>query len=225
MIVTIHQPEHLPWLGFFHKMRRADRFVILDNVQYRTNYFQNRNRVLGANGPFWLTVPVRSRGHVASSIADIEIDGSQAWGERHRKSLEACYGRHPHFRRYADVLRTILDSPWQRLADLNLAIIEAFRSALDIGTPMVRASELGVEGRGSELLLAICERMGAATYLSGPSGRDYLDESLFANRGIAVQYHEFHHPVYPQRGANEFVSHLTALDALANLGPEAVGLT
>jgi hypothetical protein len=123
------------------------------------------------------------------------------------------------------VLRTILDSPWQRLADLNLAIIEAFRSALDIGTPMVRASELGVEGRGSELLLAICERMGAATYLSGPSGRDYLDESLFANRGIAVQYHEFHHPVYPQRGANEFVSHLTALDALANLGPEAVGLT
>jgi hypothetical protein len=206
-------------------MRRADRFVILDNVQYRTNYFQNRNRVLGANGPFWLTVPVRSRGHVASSIADIEIDGSQAWGERHRKSLEACYGRHPHFRRYADVLRTILDSPWQRLADLNIAIIEAFRSALDIGTPMVRASELGVEGRGSELLLAICERMGAATYLSGPSGRDYLDESLFANRGIAVQYHEFHHPVYPQRGANEFVSHLTALDALANLGPEAVGLT
>jgi hypothetical protein len=206
-------------------MRRADRFVILDNVQYRTNYFQNRNRVLGANGPFWLTVPVRSRGHVASSIADIVIDDSQAWGERHRKSLEACYGRHPHFRRYADVLRTILDSPWQRLADLNLAIIEAFRSALDIGTPMVRASELGVEGRGSELLLAICERMGAATYLSGPSGRDYLDESLFANRGIAVQYHEFHHPVYPQRGANEFVSHLTALDALANLGPEAVGLT
>jgi hypothetical protein len=225
MIVTIHQPEHLPWLGFFHKMRRADRFVILDNVQYRTNYFQNRNRVLGANGPFWLTVPVRSRGHVATSIADIVIDGSQAWGERHRKSLEACYGRHPHFRRYADVLRTILESPWQRLADLNLAIIEAFRSALDIGTPMVRASELGVEGRGSELLLAICERMGAATYLSGPSGRDYLDESLFANRGIAVQYHEFHHPVYPQRGANEFVSHLTALDALANLGPEAVGLT
>jgi hypothetical protein len=225
MIVTIHQPEHLPWLGFFHKMRRADRFVILDNVQYRTNYFQNRNRVLGANGPFWLTVPVRSRGHVASSIADIVIDDSQAWGERHRKSLEACYGRHPHFRRYADVLRTILESPWQRLADLNLAIIEAFRSALDIGTPMVRASELGVEGRGSELLLAICERMGAATYLSGPSGRDYLDESLFANRGIAVQYHEFHHPVYPQRGANEFVSHLTALDALANLGPEAVGLT
>lgn len=225
MIVTIHQPEHLPWLGFFHKMRRADRFVILDNVQYRTNYFQNRNRVLGANGPFWLTVPVRSRGHVASSIADIVIDDSQAWGERHRKSLEACYGRHPHFRRYADVLRTILDSPWQRLADLNLAIIEAFRSALDIGTPMVRASELGVEGRGSELLLAICERMGAATYLSGPSGRDYLDESLFANRGIAVQYHEFHHPVYPQRHANEFVSHLTALDALANLGPEAVGLT
>ena len=225
MIVTIHQPEHLPWLGFFHKMRRADRFVILDNVQYRTNYFQNRNRVLGANGPFWLTVPVRSRGHVASSIADIEIDGSQAWGERHRKSLEACYGRHPHFARYADELRTIVESPWSRLADLNLAIIEAFRSALDIGTPMVRASELGVEGRGSELLLAICERMGAATYLSGPSGRDYLDESLFANRGIAVQYHEFHHPVYPQRHANEFVSHLTALDALANLGPEAVGLT
>jgi hypothetical protein len=199
--------------------------VILDNVQYRTNYFQNRNRVLGANGPFWLTVPVRSRGHVATSIADIEVAGSQPWAKRYWKSLEACYGRHPHFARYADAFRTITESPWQRLADLNLAIIEAFRSALDIGTPMVRASELGVEGRGSELLLAICERMGAATYLSGPSGRDYLDESLFANRGIAVQYHEFHHPVYPQRGANEFVSHLTALDALANLGPEAVGLT
>lgn len=185
MIVTLHQPEHLPWLGFFHDMRRADRFVILDNVQYRTNYFQNRNRVLGANGPFCLTVPVRSRGHVASSIADIEIDGSQAWGERHRKSFEACYRRHLHFRRYADLLRTILDSPWQRLADLNIAIIEAFRSALGIGTPMVRASELGVEGRGSELLLAICERMGATTYLSGPSGGTHLNRPIGPTRVTA----------------------------------------
>lgn len=225
MIVTIHQPEHLPWLGFFHKMRRADRFVVLDNVQYRTNYFQNRNRVLGANGPFWLTVPVRTRGHTAASIADLEIDGSQPWAKRYWKSLQACYGRHPHFARHADPLQAIVESPRSRLADLNLAHIEALRAALGIETPLVRASELGVAGHRSELLLAICERLGASSYLSGPSGRDYLDESIFTSRGIEVRYHEFHHPVYPQHHASTFVSHLSALDAVANLGPDAAGLT
>ena len=61
MLVAIHQPEHMPWLGFFEKFLRADVFVVLDDVQFSKGDFQNRNRVKGREGALWLTVPVAHR--------------------------------------------------------------------------------------------------------------------------------------------------------------------
>lgn len=221
MIVTIHQPEHMPWLGFFHKMRRADAFVVLDNVQYRKNYFQNRNRILGANGPFWLTVPVRLKGHTQSVIRDIEVDSTQRWAGRYWKSLVSSYGRHPHFSDYAAEFESLFSKDWALLSDLNLAIIDLFRKAFAIETPMLRASEMDAAGRSTDLLYSICKQLGATKYLSGPSGTDYLDESKFKEGGIVVEYHEFIHPSYVQHRRLEFASHMSAIDCLANLGERA----
>lgn len=225
MIVTIHQPEHLPWLGYFHKMRRADVFVLLDNVQYRKNYFQNRNRILGANGPFWLTVPVQLKGHLQSEIRDIEVDNSQRWAGKYWKSLLLNYGKHPYFRDYAPALESLFNREWNYLWELNLAIIDVFRAALKIETSLLRASELPVSGRSTDLLFGICQNLGATTYLSGPSGRNYLDETVFLNGGVKVEYHQFSHPVYKQHGRTDFESHLSTIDCLANLGEVSRELT
>jgi hypothetical protein len=224
LIVTIHQPEHLPWLGLFHKIDKADLFVLLDVVQFRKNYFQNRNRILGPNGPLWLTVPVMMKGHTVATIETTLINNQVDWQKKHSKTIAACYGRHPNTDCVIPRIEEIYTREWTYIADLNEALIREFMAILGISTPAVRASELGVTGNGSDLLLNITRRVNADVYLSGPSGRDYLDESLFDVAGIQVRYEEFHHPIYPQHQRSDFSSHLSTLDLLCNCGPDSLSI-
>jgi hypothetical protein len=220
-IVAIHQPECLPWLGFVDKIRQADLFVLLDCVQFEKNYFQNRNRIRTAAGVQWLTVPVLTRGRSAQAIRDVRINGVEAWARRHRQALALHYGGAPFYDSFADGLTMIYGRRWERLADFNEAVIRWIAAAFGLDRPFVRASALGVTGTRSGRLRDICVTTGARTYLSGVSGRDYLDESLLASAGIAVRYQEFRHPVYRQR-YEPFVANLSAIDLLFNAGPEAL---
>lgn len=220
MRVTIHQPEHLPWLGFFHKLCRADIVVILDNVQFSKNYFQNRNRIIGSAGPMWLAVPVLTKGHTSKKLNEMEILPQTTWKKKYIRTLEQVYGRHPHFSFLSEGLLPIFWKEWRFLVDLNMAVIEWFLNWLDFRKPVHMASTLDVSGAKSELLLEICRAVNATSYLSGPSGRDYLEERLFQKSGISVDYHDFEHPVYYQKGQEDFVSHLSTVDLIANLGDE-----
>jgi len=221
MVVTIHQPEHLPWLGFCHKATLADVLVLLDVVQFRKNYFQNRNRILGPNGPMWVTVPVLLRGHTRRTIAEMEIHNGVPWAQTWWRSLLHAYRRAPYFEAHAPFFESVAGRSWTRLADLNVAIIEYLFDALEIRCRLVRASSLPVAGARSELLLDICARLGASTYLAGQHGRDYLDESIFAARSIGVRHHAFTHPTYPQAPGAPFVSNLSVVDLLFRCGPKS----
>lgn len=224
MRLTIHQPEHLPWLGFIYKVSRVDRLVVLDNVQFRKNYFGNRNRVAGPEGPVWVTVPVGLDGHLGRDYRDIPVADDPRWRRRYLGTLSANYGRHPFFSDYYPAMEEILSRPWERIADLNLELIRCLLDAFGVRVGLVKASELPVEGRSTELLLAICRHQGASTYLAGSQAGNYLDESLFEEASVGVEHTDFVHPEYPQRGREEFLPGLTALDALMNLGPEVATL-
>lgn len=230
MIVAIHQPEHLPWLGFFNKLDQADLFVLLDVVQFRKNYFQNRNRILSPGGPTWITVPVRTKGHMTRTIREMEIghqsmeERGEDWRARHLDQIRSAYGEHPYFDFVFPGLERLYARRWRYLADVNEAIIRLFVSLLRIATPILRASQLEVHGSSSSLLLQICRRVGANVYLSGPSGRDYLDESIFEEARVEVRYHGFQHPSYPQSGRTNFTSNLSTLDLLCNCGPEGLSI-
>jgi len=221
MRVTMHQPEHLPWLGFFHKMAQAELYVYMDVVQYRRQYFQNRNRIVGVREPIWLLVPVRKLEHRHGPIMRVPLDNSRAWRKTYWGSIAYHYHNHPHFERYADELRQIVMTPYDLLADFNYALIDFFRRGFGITTPLIKASSLDVDGKRSSLIHDVALRTGATTYLSGPTGREYLDEEPFKRSGIAVEYHEFHHPRYAQHKRDAFISHLSALDLLMNCGPES----
>jgi hypothetical protein len=219
MVVTIHQPEYLPWMGFFHKMSQCDVYVILDSVQFTKNNYQNRNRLIDQRGEvFWSTVPVRMRDHTAKRIGDMEIDNTQPWARKTWTRIANAYRRHSYFNALSPELESIFMRSHTRLIDINLELIELFRSRLGISVPMVRSSEIDIEGSRSELLLAICKKLGAETYLSGPAGRDYLDMSLFLDCGVAVDFHVFTHPSY---AAPIFHHHLSTLDLLFNCGPKS----
>lgn len=225
MLVTIHQPEHLPWLGFFDKARRADLLVLLDGVQFRKNYFQNRNRVRTSTGSAWVTVPVLTKGSSHQNIRDVQIndEGSPRWREKYWGTVEQAYRRAPFWNDYQQPLRDVLWSETASLAALNESLIKLLCDWFAIAVPTVRSSELEVDGARSDLLLAICRRVGADRYLSGISGREYLDVASFEQAGIGVEFHEFHHPLYRQQ-REPFMPCMSSVDLLFNHGSESAGI-
>ena len=226
MIVTLHQPCFLPWLGYLDRMAHADLFVVLDHVQFERRNYQNRTRIRFDGEARWLTVPVVQRSReeliIEKRIDDAPCGAERWWGSRHFKTLTYAYRDAPFFGDYAPYLRSIFNSRFERLVDLDLALLDLLRDALDIRTPMVRSSELGVGGRKSELMLNLCLSVGAKTLLGGMGGsRDYLDLEAFERAGVEVRWQQFRHPRYAQCGPEAFIPGLSSIDLLANCGPDS----
>ena len=215
MVVTIHQPAYLPWLGYLDRIARSDLFIFLDTVQFERNSFTNRNRIKSASGPLWLTIPVCLRNHLNTTIADVDIDEQRDWRRKHLSTIAQNYRGAPGFSCRFDRLAASYAKETSRLAELCFDQLAFWLVELDIATPVVRASELPIEGRKSDLVLALCRHAGAHTYLSGPFGRDYLEEKKFAEAGIEVRYHEYAHPNYPQLHG-EFVPAMGIVDYWMN---------
>jgi hypothetical protein len=217
MVVTIHQPEHLPWLGLFDKVLRVDLFVVLDTVQFRKNYFQNRNRIRTDAGWTWITLPVKQP--VIAQINQISIDLESPVRRRYINLLRQHYLKAPYFEAYFPTLRELILSSEQNLSQANIALLRFVFGELEIQTPIILASELGValEKGGTNVNLSICKRLGATKYLSGISGRDYLDLVPFHENGIDVEFQDFQHPVYRQLH-EPFLPCMSVIDLLFNHG-------
>ncbi len=220
------QPAYLPWLGYFDRLQRSDLHIVLDTVQLEhqtKTAFTHRNRVRTVTGWSWLTVPVRTAGHHATPIRDIMIAPSSGWARKHATTLRQSYGRTPHWQGLAPLVDDVYAREWTHLIDVLAASTPALCTALGVRTPMVSASSLGVTGAKGELVMALCRAVGATTYLSGPFGRDYLDEAAFDRAGIALAYHDYQHPAYTQ-GASPFVPYLSVVDLLAHHGPDSLAI-
>jgi hypothetical protein len=202
LTVSIHQPAYLPWLGYFDRIANSDLFIFLDTVQFERNSFTNRNRIKTANGPIWLTVPVRLAGHFTKTVGEIEIDETQPWRRKHLRSIEQNYHRASAFEERFEQLGAIYGGVGGGLAALCLSQLHFWLAQLGIRTAVVPASELPVTERKSDLVLALCRCVGATRYLSGPLGRSYLQEETFAAAGIEVRYQDYVHPEYPQLYGN-----------------------
>lgn len=227
MRITIHQPEHLPWIGFFHKIGIVDIYVALDNVQYRHKYFQNRNRIRGSSGEEWLNVPVLVKGRRPQLIEDVEINSTdKRWKQKNWKAIFLNYRKSSYFARYSDYFEVLYTKEWKFLADLNLNIIQNCMRFLGLNTKIVKASQLGVSGKGPQLLLDICKALNADIYVSGISGiagKGKVYEDDFSRYGIKVIYDEFHHPVYEQM-RKPFMPCMSIIDLLFNHGAKSMDI-
>lgn len=224
MIVAIHQPAFLPWLGYLDRMRRADLFIVLDHVQFERRNYQNRTRIKLDGKAQWITVPVQQHSQ-QERIVDKRVDNpppteTNRWSANLCRTLRHAYRNAPFLTEHEELFR-ILDSRWERLIDLDLAALDHLRQAFDIRTPLARSSRLGVPGAKSELILNLCRAAGADTYLAGMGGsRHYLDREAFAAAGIEIAWQQFEHPQYPQ-GDDEFIPGLSAVDLLFRAGPDS----
>ncbi len=222
MILAVHQPQYLPWLGYFDKMLKADVFCYLDNVQYKKNEWQNRNRIKTAAGRQWLTVPVTYR--FPQKIGEVGIDHTSDWARRHLQALCTNYRRAPYFERTVPLFEQAFARRWEGIAELNLYLIERLREGLGIAhKPAVRASTLELTEDPTGRLIDICRALGADTYLAGAGAAGYMDMGRFEQCGVRVIHQDFKHPVYPQL-FDGFQSHLSIVDLIFNCGPESAGI-
>ena len=221
MILSCHQPQYLPWLGYFDKIYRSDIFVFLDQVQYKEREFQNRNRVRTKEGWMWLTVPVMSKGLGRQKISNVRIDNTLPWARKHWSSLKACYSQAPFFKTYNAFFEDLYSRHWDRLSDLNVEIINYLLREFNIGTKINYESAVGSSQCSTGRIIELCQKLKADTYLSGQGGKDYLEEEKFSAAGIKLVYQEFSHPRYRQVYATtgmEFIPNLAAVDLLLNEG-------
>lgn len=225
-VVAIHQPNFLPWLGYFHKMNQADAFVLLDDVQFSKGSYGNRVKIKSRlKGPDWLTVPVRSSEGSKQQYNEIEIAYNEPWRVDHANLLQDAYQQveeAPHFDHYFQDLMSLQEKRYPNLAALNIPLIRYLKRQLEIPTTLYVASELGNDfGTGSERLANICKLLNADTYLSGQGARSYNDQALFASHGIELVYQSFRHPEYPQLHGGPFEPGLSVIDLLFNCGPDS----
>lgn len=221
--VAIHQPEYFPWLGLLDKARRADVLVLLDTVQFDRSSLQHRAKIVGANGPAWLTIPFVHR--FPQNLDEVQFVDMR-WATKHRKSLQAAYGRAPGYIGAAAALDDFFSSRWERLVDATIASVHMLLSAFRVETPVVNASKLGARGEKAELVLNICRELSAHTYLSGRSGASYLNREEFAAEGINLLIQSFRPPPYLRHRPLALPDDrgLSGLDAWLELGEDAADL-
>jgi len=221
MKIGIHQPNFIPWVGYFAKMLAADTFILLDDVQYTKNSFINRNRIRIGPSPHWVTVPVR--GSIESQIREIEIDNTQNWKKLHLKTLRQYYQKAPGFHRTFQLLEDIYANDFKYLCDLNIALIGRVAEQLALRPTLVRSSEFVLSSSRTERLVDLVRQAGGDTYISGSGGQTYQEESAFAENHIKLVYLKVVQDPYPQQGEG-FVPSLSILDYLFNVADPGQGI-
>jgi hypothetical protein len=218
MKVAIHQPQYLPYGGFFHKLSLSDAYVVMDDAQYDKR-FTNRNRIIAPNGSIWISVPINKKQKFAPNY-DVEINNAMSWKDLHWKRLQLSYNNSKFFHLYKDYFDLLYRKEWNLLFDLDLETLKQIISWLGLKTEIILESGLGISSKSTKRLVDVCKAVGADTYVAGSGSKSYMDESLFRRNHLKVEYQNWIPSEYEQHLAKEFVPNLSIVDMLANLGPD-----
>ncbi len=217
---SVHQPQYLPYPGFFHKLSISDVFIIMDDVQYDKR-FTNRNRIMATNGWIWITVPI-NKDHKFLPNSQVKINNDVSWRNEHWAKIRHSYANAKYFKKYESIFASIYAKEWDSLFELDFEILKKLTAILDIKVEIIKSSELNATGTSTERLVNLCKAVGAQTYVSGVGGRNYMDENMFAKNNIKLEYQKYVAKQYPQRLSQVFVPDLSIIDMLFNIGPECM---
>ena len=227
-ILAAHQPEFLPWLGYISKATMCDVYFILDTVQFRKKYFQNRNKIRNKNkGWQWLTIPVLTKGNYMMNLSEIKINNKTKWKRKHLNAIKISYGKTPYFDQiYSELEKIYYGFEGEFLIEFVISMIKYAFHKFDINIPIYRTSEiknLGIklDGQKSDLIINMCKICGAKSYIFGAEGRNYIEKEKFSTNNIEHVFQRFDHPQYLQT-YNEFIPKMSFLDLLFNHGSKSI---
>ena len=221
MIISINQPYFAPFPGFFSKAMRSDILVLLDSVQFPLgSTWLTRNRFKNHQGILRLIVPVRKKGLGLQKINEVRIFTERNWTRKHLESLKTAYAKAPFFDEHLKSLEKIFSESYEKLIDVNLAIIRYLTESIRIQSKIVLLSEIGIEEKEPQLSVEICRKLGASHFLAQSGARKYIATEAFKDSGIEPIFFNYRPVVYPQLwGA--FERNLSAFDLLFNCGPKS----
>lgn len=218
MIISINQPAYMPWMGYFDRIIKSDVHIILDHVQFEKNSFINRNRILIDGQLKFLTVPVKTSGRFKNNpIKYCEISGN-FWAEKHLRTIRSAYQKAQNFKDIYPYFEQYYSQNFNKvnLIDILLDNLNLFSNIFNIKTKFIRSSNLNLKKSKSELILEICQMLGANVYLSGPLGSNYLDLNSFKKVDIDVINHFYDQPIYKQLNIKYFQKYTSVIDVLMN---------
>jgi hypothetical protein len=217
--VGVIQSNYIPWRGYFDFIDSVDLFVIYDDVQYSTGSWRNRNQLKTQTGLKWLTVPVKT--NLGLAIDEVLIGRTnKPWQDAHRQQLKESLGCAPFFRDAITIWEEGIAASDLTISELNIRLIKLICAYLKITTPIVMSRDYSVIGTKTERLINLLKKLGATAYLSGSIAQNYLDENLFREHGISLEYKTYDYVPYPQLWG-EFVGTVSVLDLIANTGQDA----
>lgn len=219
MRLGVIQSNYLPWRGYFDFISSVDLFVFHDDLQYTKGDWRNRNKIKTPTGLRWLTVPVHYE-RTSQLICETEISYSTKWQQDHLNLLRANYSHAPFFSDFSDMLHIAFSFKDRSISELNIRFIRLICNYLSIKTPLAISSTYGLNGTKTGRLVQLAKRVGATCYVSGPAAKTYIDESLFAENKIGLEYKSYDYAPYPQLWGG-FEGTVSILDLIANTGPSA----
>lgn len=222
--VAIIQPSFLPWRGYFSIIRRCDAFVFFDDVQYDRRGWRNRNQIKTPQGLQWITVPTKKKGKYEQLILETEIDYDSKWQKKVLGSIRAAYAKAPHFKKYFSWVSDRLEQKWETISDLDIQLTQDVCGFLDIQTTFFKSSQMkSPAGIGKiDRLISLCQELGAQHYLSGPSTRDYIQDTKdFEQAGLQIEFVQYDLPEYPQL-SEPFEKYVSVIDVLMNCDEESI---
>lgn len=218
MKVAIHQPNYLPWCGYFAKMFHCDVFVFLDDANIPGGQsFVSRTKIRNQAGDQWLTVPVSKAGR--PNINNVTIP-NLSFREKHLKTLSQVYRKAPYYGELMRVIKPAFEIAGDNLCVFNVALLKLLGEALGISAKLVLSSELGVNSSGDDRLVELVAKVGGSEYVSGPGGENYQNAEKFEAAGICLNIKTYKPIPYESTGF-PFIPGLSVIDLLCILGPMA----
>ena len=222
MKIGIHQPNFIPWIGYFYKISMTDLFVFLDDVQFSKNSFINRNKIVINKKDHWLTLPVKTAGKLGQLILETEIIEHSKSLNKILETIRISYARAPFFEEYFPKFKKIVESSNGNMCDLNIEILKSIIKYLEIEVEVIKASNLqNITGESADRLVSICKEIKADTYISGFGGMNYQEEEQFTKENIKLVVYDFKHPVYFQN-TDMFIKNMSILDLIFNCGKNSI---
>ncbi|KPA15155.1 WbqC-like protein family [Candidatus Magnetomorum sp. HK-1] len=213
MVVTIHQPDFLPWLGFFDRLYKCDLYIVLDDVQFLRRGWHHRDKIKTPHGVKWLTVPVLKKGKYNQNINEVEIDNNKNWKKNFLGLIANSYNKSANFSVVYNCIEKILAKNHTQLIELNMDLLHYCIDVLDIHKKIIFSSSLKINLKATDKLVNLVKAVNGKAYLTGSGSRSYLDEETFKKEKIELLWQNFKHPYYSQLHGS-FEKMLSVIDFL-----------
>tara|TARA_B100001142_G_scaffold320539_1_gene365720 strand:- start:161 stop:841 length:681 start_codon:yes stop_codon:yes gene_type:complete len=217
MIVSIHQPNYIPWLPFFNKIKRSDIFVILDDVKYTKNDWRNRNKIRSGNTSKFLTIPIRKI-FTKEKIKNVQLPEDNLWKKKHLNSISYNYSKSSFYKSHISFFEEYYNSNIDTLSEFNNIFLKYCVKLFNLKTKIIQSSSLEIDSsiKSTDRLIEIITKVGGKKYYSGIGSKNYLDEKKMSESNIELIFQDFKFKNYVD-SKTTFIPGLSVIDLINNV--------